>query len=63
MTKLADTLVKVNDNVTLYRYDNGFMIEVGGQDKNEDWVTRKIVCTDLKQVLTFIEEYNKLPLT
>lgn len=61
--KLADNLVKVNDSVTLYRYDNGYMIEVGGQDKNEDWITRKIVCNDLKQVLTIVEEFSKLPLS
>jgi len=60
--KLSETLAKVSDCITVYRYDNGFMIEVGGQDKNEEWVTRKIVCNDLKQVLTFIEEYSKLPL-
>ena len=61
--KLNESLVKVNDCLTVYRYDNGFMVEIGGQDKNEDWVTRKIVCNDLKQVLTFIEEYSKLPLS
>ena len=61
--KLSETLVKVNDSISLYRYDNGFMLEIGGMDKNEDWVTRKILCNDLKQLLTLIEEYNKLPLT
>lgn len=60
--KLSDTLSKVNDSITVYRYDNGYMVEVGGQNKNEDWVTRKIVCNDLKQVLTYIEEYSKITL-
>ena len=60
--KIADILSKVNDNISVWRYDNGYMLEVGGSDKNEEWVTRKIVCTDLKQVLTLIEEYSKLPL-
>ena len=34
--KLNESLVKVNDCLTVYRYDNGFMVEIGGQDKNED---------------------------
>ena len=63
MNKLSETLEKVNDNLTVYRYDNGYMVQVGGQDKNKDWVTRKTICTDLQQVLTLIEEYSKLPLS
>lgn len=60
--KLSETLVKVNDNVAVYRYDNGFMVEVGGQNKEEEWVTRKIVCNTLEEVLTLVTEYSKLPL-
>ena len=58
--KLNESLVKVNDCLTVYRYDNGFMVEIGGQDKNEDWVTRKIVCNDLKQVLRSEEHTSEL---
>jgi len=37
-------LDKVNESFTVNRYDNGFMIEVSGRDKNNDWVTRQILC-------------------
>ena len=40
LTKLA----KVNESFTVYRYDNGFMIEVGGRDKENDWKTCKVMC-------------------
>ena len=30
--KLSDTLSKVNDSITVYRYDNGYMVEVGEMD-------------------------------
>ncbi len=38
LTKLA----KVNESFTVYRYDNGFMIEVGGRDKENDWKNHKV---------------------
>ena len=34
MAKL-NKLKKVNENVTVYRYDNGWMVEIGGKDKND----------------------------
>ena len=33
MTKKIDKLTSVNENIVIYRYDNGFMVEVSGQDK------------------------------
>ena len=50
ITKL-NTLTKVNDSITLYRYDNGWMVEVGGRNKDNDWKNTKTVCnseTELK---------------
>lgn len=58
--KLNETLETVNDSLTIYRYDNGWMVEVGGRDHSEEWVTKKIVCSDLKNVLTLLEEYSKI---
>lgn len=63
MVDLKSSLVKVNDNLTVYRYDNGYMVEVGGQDSNEDWVTRKIICNSIDDVLTLVTEYSKMPVT
>ena len=63
MVDLKSSLTKVNDNLTVYRYDNGYMVEVGGQDSNEDWVTRKIICNSIDDVLTLVTEYSKMPVT
>ena len=43
MTKLTK-LAKVNENITINRYDNGWMLEVSGKDKKDDWKTAKIMC-------------------
>ena len=37
--KISDKLVKVNENFTINMYDNGFMIEVGGRDDENEWKT------------------------
>ena len=40
----TNKLAKVNDSFTVNRYDNGFMAEVSGRDKKEDWKTVKAIC-------------------
>lgn len=54
--KLNDKLTKVNDNFTVYMYDNGFMVEVNGRDENENWVTSKILCSDFDSLVALIKE-------
>lgn len=62
MTKSLDKLVKVNENITINRYDNGWMVEVGGRDKKEDWSTAKVVCNTEDEVLSLVKEWNTKPL-
>ena len=59
MTQLKK-LAKVNDSFSVYRYDNGWMVEVGGRDKKEDWKTCKIVCNTEEELIALIKEYNTL---
>ena len=55
-------LVKVNESVTINRYDNGWMVEIGGRNKKDDWANTKIVCNTEAEVLELIKEYNSIPL-
>ena len=57
MAKL-DKLAKVNDSITINRYDNGWMVEVGGRDKKDDWATAKVMCATEDELITLIKEYN-----
>lgn len=61
MTKL-NKLLKVNESITINRYDNGWMVEVGGKDKNDDWKNTKIVCNTEEEVLAVVKEYNAMEL-
>jgi hypothetical protein len=58
--KLESKLNKVNDNFTVYMYDNGYMLEITGRDDNENWVTAKILCNELDQLVTLIKEVGAM---
>ncbi len=54
--KLSDKLAKCNDSLTVNMYDNGYMVEVSGQDSENDWKSAKIMCPTLEQVYAVIAE-------
>ena len=62
MTKIADKLNKVNDSFTVNRYDNGFMIEVGGRNEEGEWANSKIICNTEDELIAVIKEAITLPL-
>ena len=61
MSKLSK-LEKVNESITINRYDNGWMVEVGGRDDENDWKNCKIVCNTEAEVLDVVKEYNSMDL-
>lgn len=60
---VSNLFSSVNDSVTVYRFENGWMVEISGRDHFDEWPTKKIVCSDLKNVLTILEEYSKIKLS
>lgn len=59
MKKLAK-LAKVNESITINRYDNGWMIEVGGRDAENDWKTAKILCNTEEEMISVVKEWNTM---
>jgi hypothetical protein len=55
-------LAKVNESMTINRYDNGWMVEVGGRDEESEWKNCKIVCNTEEEVLAVVKEYNSMDL-
>lgn len=49
-------LAKVSESFTVNRYDNGYMIEVGGRDEEQDWKNCKIMCTTREELFAVINE-------
>ena len=59
MAKL-NKLSKVNESITINRYDNGFMVEVGGRDDENDWKTAKVLCNTEAEMLDVVREWNSM---
>lgn len=57
-----DKLVKVNDSLDLNRYDNGWMVQINGRDKADEYKTVKIICNTEDQLIDLIKAYNELDL-
>jgi hypothetical protein len=58
--KLSDKLAKCNDSLTVNMYDNGYMVEVSGQDSDNDWKSVKIMGQTLDQVYAVIAEASAM---
>jgi hypothetical protein len=56
MAKKLNKLTKVNESFTVNRYDNGFMIEVGGRDGDNEWKNCKILCSTEAELIEVIKE-------
>jgi hypothetical protein len=56
VSTIGDKLSKVNESFTVNMYDNGFMLEIGGKDKNDDWKTAKIMVATVDDLVTLIKE-------
>ena len=58
--KLSDKLTKVNENFTINMYDNGYMIEVGGRDDEDNWKTAKIIVNTVDELLALVQEATEI---
>lgn len=58
--KISDKLVKVNESFSVYMYDNGFMVEVGGRDKKEEWANVKLLVSNLDELVALIKEITDM---
>jgi hypothetical protein len=61
MAKLTK-LSKVNESITINRYDNAWMVEIGGRDNDSDWKNSKTVCNTEEELIALIKEYNAMDL-
>lgn len=62
MAAKLSKLAKVSESITVYRYDNGWMVEISGRNKKEEWVTAKTLCNTEDEMLSVIKEWNGMEL-
>ena len=53
MAKLSK-LAKVDETISINRYDNGWMIDVGGRDSDDDWTRTKTLCNTEEELLSVL---------
>jgi hypothetical protein len=56
MSQTITKITKINDSFTVYMYDNGFMVEMSGRNNDDDYVSSKILCTSLEELLSLVQE-------
>ena len=59
--KISDKLVRADDRFDIHVYDNGFMIEVSGQNSNDEWSSAKVMANTLDELLDLVKEAVELP--
>ena len=63
MVKLKPYFKSLNESITVNRYDNGYMVEVSGRDHEDEWPTKKFICSDLKEVFEILTEAHGIALS
>ena len=54
--KISEKLSKVDEQFTVYMYDNGYMFEISGRDSEDDWATAKIMCNSMDEIAVLAHE-------
>jgi hypothetical protein len=60
INKISDKLTKVSESVTVYIYDNGYMLEANGRNSDDDWDTAKIMCNSLEGITALLKEASEM---
>ena len=63
INKPSDKLTKADESLTIYKYDNGYMVEISGRDKDDDWTSAKLLVPSLDEVFEIIKDADNLPRT
>lgn len=56
-------LTHVNENFSINMYDNGYMIEVSGKDKKDDYKTSKIMVNTVEELVELVKEVTSMERT
>ena len=54
--KISDKLETVDTSFNVNRYDNGFLIEVGGRNADDEYKSAKILVQTVDELLALVKE-------
>ena len=55
-TKLVDNFAKVSENYTITNCQNGYVIEVSGYDKANEWIAIKYVLQTIEELKDVVQD-------
>lgn len=58
--KISNKLAKVDESFTINMYDNGYMLDISGEDANGDWKSAKILISDVNALVELVKEATTL---
>ena len=58
--KISDKVVKVSENFNISMYDNGFMLEVGGRDKKDEYRSVKLIVPTVDELIELVKEVTSM---
>lgn len=61
--KLVDHFAKVNDNYSITNCQNGYVVDVSGQDREENWITAKFVFKTFEELRDAVQDLAWMPRT
>lgn len=63
VTMSEASLAKINERLEVYRYSNGYMVEVSGRSEDGDWASKKMIFATADEAYGFAKEiHTSLPL-
>ena len=61
--KLIDHFMKVNDNYSITNCQNGYVVDVSGQDKDDNWINAKFVFKTFEELTEAVQDLAWMPRT
>ena len=54
-------IAQIDERIEIYKYSNGYMVELNGKDTEDEYITQKLICTSIEDVLQLITDVDKIP--
>ena len=54
-------IAQIDERIEIYKYSNGYMVELNGKDTDDEYITQKLICNSIEDVLQLIKDVDKIP--
>jgi hypothetical protein len=58
---LTEKFKKVNESFTVTMCENGYMVEIGGEDLKDDWNDKKLLVPTVGDLHTLLDQIVQMP--